>query len=189
MKTAPKLTEILHAFDQARTPAELNKAIDHFAGKIKSARVVKADEDDGTGVFDDAENAFIGKRSQSDKVSDEMLHSLLVEVHILHSDYQELQKAFNNISAYVDKNVDAFIASVVAWITNQATAIQATNVYVSNWFASLPYSIDAKQRIAQALINTCRPFKADTKFWQNVVNNQAAAIKFIEYNPKSDVSV
>lgn len=84
------------------------------------------------------------------------------------------------LRSYADKDLDAFLISVQAELTNYATCKQAATVYNIDWFAQLPFSDEGLKRVATMLINTCEPVIGERNI--NPVWNDISAGNIATFN-------
>ncbi len=169
-----KLNTVLASLSQAENDTELNKAMDAVLSKM----LVKAD-DDGMN-----KGLMSNREVDTDVVPSSKVRSLLIEIYSMHKDYNALSKAYNNLQAFVDRGNSSLMDAVTAWIYSKSDALKANEVYTSEWFSQLPYSMEMKTQIAQNLIKVCEQFNVTNDFWANLVNYQSAAVDFSTYAPQ-----
>jgi hypothetical protein len=172
-----EINKILQALEQAKSPQELNKAVDYVLANM----LVKADDDFPDDV---AEGRLSPRAPPLANVAITHIRSLLIELNIVQKQYMELQKAYNKLQTYVNTDSDSVCNSAISTINSRDDAIQAGELYGAKWFSSLPYSIDAKIQTAQALIDTCSQYDISNGFWNNLVEGKNAATDFAKFDPK-----
>jgi hypothetical protein len=180
------IAQLLQSLDQAHTPKELDKAVDSLLAKM----VVSADDDGDSDVEipDDVSTGTMSNRAngkQSNMVPEAHVRNLLVEIILMHREMNKLESDLEALHTYVDRNKDDVIATAISWIISQSDALRALTVYDSAWFSRLPYSINLKIDIAQALIDACKTYGITNDFWQNLTEYNPAAIDFAAYSLKS----
>lgn len=95
----------------------------------------------------------------------------------------ELSETVQRLWAALDRGADRFISELTEEIKDNYSAKQSVELYTAEWFRSLLLSVDAKSRLATALIQTCHPYLGRNvpSIWLNLAMKQPETMKAMEF--------
>lgn len=93
-------------------------------------------------------------------------------VQLLQVKVDYLQKQLAAYQNKADQDAPQFIDQLAVMINDNASALDAQNVYDLYWFQQLPYSIACKQRIADRLISLVQNYNTSyvSTLWQSITS-------------------